>query len=134
MQPLTDWSVAGRLSSDVWPHAETSKVTDGDPGKNWKLDLRYGRLSTPFRHFTLVADGLAGDLEEGFSCRSGPAVMAMKAWASDTDEAADMAISIGRQIGFSVSGRIEVFETDAEQPPGQNPYGYAIVFTPYEDA
>lgn len=107
-------------------------MTDGKQSTNWKLDLRYGRTSTPFRHFTLIADGVVGDLVEGFSCRSGPAVMAMKTWASDADEAADMATSIGRQIGFSVSGKIEVFETDAEQPPRQNPHGYAIGFTPYD--
>lgn len=106
-------------------------MTEGDGSPNWKLDLRYGRLSTPFKHFTLVADGVVEELQDGFACPSGPAIMAMKAWASDPAEAGDMVVAIGRQIGFSVTGRIEVFETEAEQPPGPHPHGYAIGFTPY---
>lgn len=100
-------------------------------GKNWKLDLRYGRIVTPYKHFTAIADGVVGELEEGFRCRPGPAVMAMKTWASDADESCDMVRSIGKQIGFSTTGKIEIYETDAEQPPGDNPHGYDITFTPY---
>lgn len=106
-------------------------MTEFDARPNWKLDLRYGRLSTPFRHFTLIADGVVGELQAGFTCPAGPAVMAMKVWASDAAEAGDMVVAIGRQIGFSVTGKLEVYETEAEQPPGPNPHGYAIGFTPY---
>jgi hypothetical protein len=106
-------------------------MNDQSPGKNWKLDLRYGRMTTPFKHFTAIADGVVGDLVEGFECPPGTAFMAMKCWASSTDESADMIQSIGEQIGFKVTGKIEVFVTEPEQPPGNNPHGYDIGFTPY---
>ena len=63
--------------------------------RDWKLKLRYGRLKTPFQHYTLLADGVVGDLMEGFVCRPGNAVMAMKVWASSHDEAFDMIRRIG---------------------------------------
>jgi len=100
--------------------------------RNWKLDLRYGRLVTPYKHFTAIADGVAGEVKDGFECRPGPAVMAMKTWASDADESADMVRHIGMQIGFSATGRIEIYETDPEQPPSDNPRGYDISFVPYD--
>ena len=100
---------------------------------NWKLELRYGRLATPYKHFTAIADGVAGELQDGFECRPGPAVMSIKTWAGDADESAHMARLIGQQIGFSVSGQVEIFETEAEQPPGDRPHGYDINFVPYDD-
>ena len=99
---------------------------------NWKLELRYGRQATPFRHFTVLADGVAGTLADGFECVPGPAIMSMKAWAGDADEAIDMAGAIGRQIGFSVAGKVEVYETEPEAPPGEHPHGYDIRFYPYD--
>jgi hypothetical protein len=101
---------------------------------DWKLKLRYGRLKTPYNHFTVFADGVAGKLEGGFECRPGPAIMAMRTWATDTEEAVDMACAIGRQIGFSVTGRIRVYNSEPEVPPGENPHGYGINFEPYGDA
>lgn len=52
-------------------------MCEGD--SDWKLKLRYGKLSTNFSHFTVLADGVAGRLSDGFDCRPGPAWMAMKA-------------------------------------------------------
>jgi len=101
--------------------------------KDWKLKLRYGRLTTPFQHFTVLADGIAGDLKDGFECRPGRAWMAMKTWATDTDESTDMIRVIGKQIGFVVDGRVEVYVTEPDQPPGENPHGYDIKFTPYDE-
>jgi hypothetical protein len=103
-----------------------------DGPHDWKLKLRYGKLSTRFRHFTVLADGAAGPLMEGFTCRPGRAWMRMKAWAADGEEAMDMVVSIGRQIGFSVDGEMRIYETPPEQPPGERPLGYDIGFTPYE--
>lgn len=100
--------------------------------KDWKLKLRYGRLPTPFHHFTVLADGIVGDLKDGFECRPGRAWMAMKTWATDTDESIDMIRVIGKQIGFVIDGRVEVFETEPDQPPGEHPHGYDINFTPYD--
>jgi hypothetical protein len=106
-------------------------MDDESQEKNWKLKLRYG-VKTPFQHFTLLADGVVGDLMDGFSCRPGKAIMAMKVWASSTDEAFDMIRTIGEQIGFTVTGRIKLYETLPDSPPRENPHGYGITFTPYD--
>lgn len=58
--------------------------------------------------------------------------MGVKTWASSADESADMARVIGRQIGFTVTGSIEVFDTEPAQPPREQPYGYGITFTPFD--
>lgn len=101
--------------------------------KNWKLKLRYGKESTPYKHFTALGDGVVGDLVDGFECRKGPAVMAIKTWATDADESADMLRVIGSRIGFLASGEVQIYETDAEQPPKERPFGYDIRFTPYDE-
>lgn len=103
-----------------------------DWGNDWKLDLRYGRRTTPYTHYAGIAEGEVGELIEGFSCRRGPAFMGMKMWASSPEEAADMVQVIGTQIGFTTTGRIQVYETEPEEPPGENPRGYDIKFTPFE--
>jgi hypothetical protein len=100
--------------------------------KDWKLKLRYGKLETPYKHYTALADGIVEELVEGFQCPKGNAWMAMKTWASSTGESADMIKVIGQQIGFKVTGKIEVYETEPTQPPSDNPHGYDINFTPYE--
>lgn len=52
-------------------------MTD-DADKNWKLRLRYGKLKTPYRHYTALAEGeVRGELD-GFSYPPGPAFMGMK--------------------------------------------------------
>lgn len=52
--------------------------------------------------------------------------------ATDADELADMLRVIDSQIGFEVTGEIQIFETELEQLPRDNPFGYGINFTPYE--
>jgi hypothetical protein len=99
---------------------------------DWKLKLRYGKLTTPFVQFTALAEGIVGNLTDGFSCRPGPAFMGMKTWASSIDESADMMRVIGRQIGFTVTGDIQIYETEPMRPPGEKPSGYDIVFTPFD--
>jgi hypothetical protein len=101
--------------------------------KNWKLKLRYGKIVTDFKHFTVLADGVVGDLVEGFECRPGRAWMAMKIWAADSSESADMIQAIGSQIGFVVDGKIHVYETEPSEPPREKSYGYDIGFTPYDE-
>jgi hypothetical protein len=98
--------------------------------ENWKLKLHYGKITTPYFHYTLIAEGTAGDLEEGFECRQGKAFMGMKVWASSHDEAFDMIEAIGEQIGFSRMGKIEIFDTEPQEPPKEDPYGYDIKFIP----
>lgn len=103
------------------------------PEKDWKLKLRYGRLQTPYKHFTVLADGVADKLSGGFECRPGRAWMAMKAWASSEEEAFDMARVIGADFGFQVDGRMELYDTEPEEPPRENPFAYSIKFTPYDE-
>ena len=100
--------------------------------KDWKLKLRYGKLTTPFRHYTVIAEGVVGKLAEGFSCPPGNAFMGMKTWASSTDESADMVTVIGRQIGFTVTGDIQIYDTEPSEPPRERPFGYDIQFTPFD--
>lgn len=100
---------------------------------DWKLRLRYGKLKTPYQHYTLLADGMAATLRHGFECRPGRAWMAMKVWATSQDEAFDMVRAIGADIGFEANGRIELFDTPPEEPPEEKPRAYGIGFTPYDE-
>ena len=100
--------------------------------KDWKLKLRYGKMSTPFKHYTSLANGIVHELKHGFNCPKGKAWMAMKNWASSTGESADMIKVIGEQIGFEVTGKIEVYETEPKEPPTDKPRGYDIKFTHYD--
>lgn len=106
---------------------------DPKPGKNWKLELRYGRLRTPFSHFTAIASGRAGDLAEGFTCRPGPAVMAIKLWAESADHAIALTRSIAVRHGFDASGRIQIYQTEPDEPPREHPHGYGISFHAYDE-
>jgi hypothetical protein len=58
-----------------------------DPPKDWKLKLRYGRIQTPYQHFSTISDGVFVEPSSEFDCPAGPAFMAMRVWASSTDEA-----------------------------------------------
>jgi hypothetical protein len=101
--------------------------------KHWKLKLRYGKLQTPFQHYSVIAEGLVGELMEGFSCRKGNAFMGMKVWASSTEEAENMSRVIGREIGFDVTGRVYVYSTEPSEPPdASNPRAYQINFNPFD--
>ena len=99
--------------------------------KHWKLKLKYGLLKTSFKHFTVLGEGVAELPIEDFSCPAGNAIMGIKVWATDSDEATDMIQVIGNEIGFNVTGRIYVYDTEPEQPPSENPHGYDITFTPF---
>jgi hypothetical protein len=103
-----------------------------EDSENWKLKLRYGKEATPYKKFTALADGIVVDLKDGFDCRPGHSWIAMKTWAEDSDQSAEMIKVIGEQIGFEVTGDIEIYETEPEQPPKDNPFGYDIGFTPYD--
>src|SRR6476660_5047488 len=91
------------------------------PSKDWKLDLRYGRLKTPYHHYTVFAEGVAGELSEGYSCPRGPAFMGMKTWASSEEESANMIQVFAKHVGFTVTGNIQVYSTEPSKPPSENP-------------
>ena len=103
-----------------------------DFDRDWKLKLRYGKLTTPYAHFTVLADGVVEEASEVNGGREGPAWMSMNAWATSTDEAADMIVQIAPELGFRVTGRIEIYKTDPKEPPRDIPSGYDMRFTPYE--
>lgn len=106
------------------------KQTGPDPA--WRVKLRYGKLTTPYRHYTAIAEGeVAGVLKHDYVCRPGSAFMAMKAWCSSLAECVDMVRVIGRDIGFAATSRIYVYETEPSEPPREKPYGYGIKFTPF---
>ena len=104
-----------------------------DSEKDWKLKLRYGKLTTPYNNYTLIAEGIVNELSDGFQCRPGNAFMGMKLWANSEEEAIDMIKSIGRQIGFSVTGEIQLFNSEPEEPPSDKPYGYGINFHSFDE-
>ena len=96
--------------------------------KDWKLKLRYGKLQTPFKHVTILAEGVVRELRDGYVCPPGDAFMGMKAWALSDEQAADMIKTIGSQIGFEVTGEIQIYYSEPLEPPQENPYGYDINF------
>lgn len=98
---------------------------------SWKAKLRYGKLTTQFSHFTLLADGHADDDIQAHECPKGSAFMAMKVWALSTDQAADVFEYVAKEIGFTIADKIDIYDTEPEQPPQEKPYGYAISFQPY---
>ena len=100
---------------------------------NLIAQLRYGKIKTPFKHFTVIAKGVVGQLVDGFECPEGPAFMAMKTWSNSADESALMIKNIGQQIGFTITGPTEIFDTPPTEPPKENPFGYDINFTPFTD-
>jgi len=97
-----------------------------DENKNWKLKLRSGKLATAFKHFTAITKGV---LEEGSSYSPGNAFMAIKIWAATYEETADLVESIAKQLEFTITGKIEIFDTEPQEPPQKEPYGYGINFT-----
>ena len=103
-----------------------------DTPSDWKLKLRYGKIKTPYQHFTLIAEGKRDIPSEEYACPAGPAFMGIKTWASSHDEAYDMVRVIGKQLGFTVTGRIMLYYTEPEEPPRDNPYGYGTNFTPFD--
>ncbi len=106
----------------------------GITDKYWKIRLRYGKLKTPFKHVSLIAEGIVEkELEHGYECRVGNSFMGMKVWSSTDEEAFDMIRVIGEQIGFRVTGKIYLYNTEPAEPPGENPHGYDINFTPFKD-
>ena len=89
---------------------------------------------TNLTHYTLLADGEVFEPNADFGTEPGPCVMAMKVWAKDADQAADMVVAIGQQLGFRPDGELQVFVTEPEEPAEEQPYGYDVQFTSYDDA
>jgi len=96
--------------------------------QNWKLKLKYGKLVTPYKHFTALADGIHRDVE-----RDSPrAWMSLKIWCLDSDEAVDVMRSIAPQLDFEIDGQIEIYDSEPVDPPEDSPHGYEANFTYYD--
>jgi hypothetical protein len=100
-----------------------------DNYENWKLKLRYGKLITPYKHFTSITKGV---VEDNSSYSPGSAFMGVKIWASTYDEAADLTESISEQVRFTITDKIEIFDTEPQEPPHEKPYGYDLSFTYFQ--
>ena len=90
-------------------------------------------MTSLFKHYTIIAEGWVDELSEGFKCRKGSAYMGMKVWADSYEQAADVYQSVGKHIGFNVTGNLEFYNSEPLEPPGENPSAYGINFTPFED-
>lgn len=96
---------------------------------DWKLKLRYGQTKTNFSHYTIIADGMFGEISHGFNCRKGPDHMGIKIWAASSEQAVQIAVQTGEQIGFKCNiNKIEVYDSDPKVPPGDIPSGYGVNF------
>ena len=88
---------------------------------------------TEFQHFTLLADGEVFAPNADFDTERGRYIMAMKVWATDAEEAADMIVAIGERLGFRPDGELQVFMTEPDEPADDQPFGYDIQFTSYSE-
>ena len=98
---------------------------------DWKLKLRYAKISTPYTHYTIIAEGKVEDELEGFMCPKGNAFMGMKIWAESTEQSVDVFQSISQNIKFKITGKLQIYESEPNEPPKENPSGYDITFTPF---
>jgi hypothetical protein len=101
--------------------------------KDWKLKLQYEKIVTPYKHYTIIAEGNTDNLIEDFTCPKGNAFMGMKIWAESLDESSDVFQNISRQIGFKITGNLQIYETEPQEPPRENPYGYGINFNSFDE-
>ena len=88
---------------------------------------------TDLTHFTTLADGEVREPNREFETEPGRYIMAMKVWAKDAEQAADMIVAIGERLGFHPDGELQVFVTEPEEPADDQPYGYDIQFTSYSE-
>lgn len=86
---------------------------------------------TEFTHFTLLADGHVIEPNVDFGTELGPCIMGMKVWARNAEQAADMIVDIGKQLGFHADGELQVFISEPEEPAEDQPFGYDVQFTSY---
>lgn len=101
--------------------------------KDWKLKLRYGKLKSPFSHYTIIAPVLIDKLNEEHNAQSGKAYVGLKIWAENVDEAASMFQNFADVAHFEITGNIELYETDPREPPTEKPYSYGVTFSYYSD-
>lgn len=98
---------------------------------DWKSLYQAGKLNTPYKHFSVIAEGVAGRDTGQYGGKPGPAFLGMRVWASSAEEARDMTRLFAERVGFALKGKIEVYDTEPIEPPRDAPHAYSIKFTPY---
>ena len=101
--------------------------------KDWKLKLRYGKIKTPYQHFTAIAQGVVVTSDNSLQCPAGPAMITIRTWATDAAQSAQIIQFFGSELGYEITEDIQIYETDPERPPKDQPYGYGINVTPFEN-
>jgi hypothetical protein len=86
-----------------------------------------------FTHYAIVADGRIVEANAEFGTEPGPAVISMKAWASNTEEAVDMIVEVSNRFGFKLAGEIEIYVTAPDAEAKDHPFGYDVGFSRYDD-
>ena len=99
--------------------------------EDWKALYQAGKLETPYKHFSAIADGVAGPGAVAHGGRPGPSWLGMRLWARSADEATQMFRVFADQAGFAVKGKVEVFDTEPLEAPRDAPHFYGVRFTPY---
>jgi hypothetical protein len=100
---------------------------------DWKLRLRYGRLQTPYTHFTLIADGALTRPNEKLDGKPGKAFLGAKIWAKDGDQAFDIFRDVADRAGFEIRDKIDLWTTEPKHPPGDIPSVHDPKLTPYRE-
>ena len=98
---------------------------------DWKALYQAGKLNTPYKHFSAIADGIAGLDAMQYGGKPGPSWLGMRLWATSSDEAIQMFQLFAERAGFAVKGKIEVYDTEPAEPPREAPHFYGVKFTPY---
>lgn len=81
----------------------------------------------------MIADGKIVEARPDFKTIEGSAAFfTIKVWATDNAEAIDVLVVVGQEVGFDASGEIYVYNSEPEQPPGENPHAYDLNFHQYE--
>jgi len=101
--------------------------------KNWKLKLRFGKIKTPFIHYTLIAPVLISGYNEIYSAEPGNAFVGIKVWAENMDKAAELFKCLAEDAEFKIIGNIEIYETNPIEPPKDISFSYGINFSYYEN-
>ena len=98
---------------------------------DWKALYQAGKLNTPFKHFSVIGDGIAGPGTVEHGGKPGPSFLGMRLWASSSEEALQMYRLFAERVGFTVRGKAEVYDTEPSEPPRDAPHAYGVKFTHY---
>ena len=120
------------LCSIAWLCLPVPLLAGDNVPSDWQALYRNRTLITPYKHYSVIADGVAGKSSREFESTPVPAFLGMMIWASSPEEAAHMVHLFTKRVGFRVKGEVEVYVTELDEPPQQNPHAYRIKLTRYD--